>query len=424
MADAEPGQGTERPSRLQRGWQQVRGLFASAGGTSAAAGEVAEQARTLAPVVWLIGKVQSGKTSIIRALTGADGAEIGDGFKACTRTAVVFDYPQEAPVIRFLDTRGLGEAGYDPAEDLAFAEAQAHLIVAVMRALDPQQEAVVAAVRAARRRHPDWPVLVAQTSLHNAYAAGQNHPAQYPFAAGPEAALAAGVGADLLRALAHQRSLFAGMPGRAPVAFVPIDFTLAADGYTPQFFGLDAFKAAIAAAAPAAVAGALDMLGSDADDAREARAHPQIVGYAMAAAAADLVPVAGLVAVPGVQAKLLHTLGGIYGVAWDRRTMTEFAGALGTSVLLRYASGFGLRQLTKLIPVYGQTAGAAAAATVSFGTTFALGKAACYFLRRRRAGVIDKPGVARVYAEELQRAFGLARERGLDGNGPAGAGAP
>ena len=107
MADAEPGQGTERPSRLQRGWQQVRGLFASAGGTSAAAGEVAEQARTLAPVVWLIGKVQSGKTSIIRALTGADGAEIGDGFRACTRTAVVFDYPQEAPVIRFsMSSRG------------------------------------------------------------------------------------------------------------------------------------------------------------------------------------------------------------------------------------------------------------------------------------------------------------------------------
>src|SRR5690606_34222822 len=34
-----------------------------------------------APVVWLLGKVQSGKTSIIRAVTGASDAEIGDGFR-------------------------------------------------------------------------------------------------------------------------------------------------------------------------------------------------------------------------------------------------------------------------------------------------------------------------------------------------------
>ena len=34
------------------------------------------------------------------------------------------------------------------------------------------------------------------------------------------------------------------------------------------------------------------------------------------------------------------------------------------------------RQLVKLIPVYGQTAGAAAAAAASFAATYALGKAA------------------------------------------------
>jgi len=38
-----------------------------------------------APVIWLFGKVQSGKTSIIRALTGAERAQIGGGFKPCTR---------------------------------------------------------------------------------------------------------------------------------------------------------------------------------------------------------------------------------------------------------------------------------------------------------------------------------------------------
>src|SRR5690606_40968696 len=69
-----------------------------------------------------LGKVQSGKTSIVRALTGCTDAEIGTGYAPCTRTSRVFDFPPEAPVIRFLDTRGLGEARYDPTEDLRSEE--------------------------------------------------------------------------------------------------------------------------------------------------------------------------------------------------------------------------------------------------------------------------------------------------------------
>src|SRR6516165_5995442 len=67
---------------------------------------IAERARTFAPIVWLLGKVQSGKTSIICELTQASLGEIGCGYRACTKSARVFDFPQEAPIIRFLDTRG------------------------------------------------------------------------------------------------------------------------------------------------------------------------------------------------------------------------------------------------------------------------------------------------------------------------------
>src|SRR5512145_1879132 len=94
---------------------------------------VADTARTLAPLVWLIGKVQSGKTSIVRTLTGASDAEIGAGFRACTRTARIFDFPADVPIVRFLDTRGLGEAAYDASEDIAFSEERAHLILAVVK---------------------------------------------------------------------------------------------------------------------------------------------------------------------------------------------------------------------------------------------------------------------------------------------------
>jgi hypothetical protein len=96
---------------------------------------IAVKARGFAPVVWPLGKVQSGKTSIIRELTQAGSAEIGGGFRACTRTARVFDFPREAPIIRFLDTRGLGEV-----EDIGFCEGRSHLILALRGAFHLAKE--------------------------------------------------------------------------------------------------------------------------------------------------------------------------------------------------------------------------------------------------------------------------------------------
>src|SRR6476619_1286857 len=72
------------------------------------------------PVFWLFGKTQSGKSSIVKFITGAEKAEIGKGYKPCTRFSSRFDFPSEqAPLMSFLDTRGLDEPGYDPAEDVA-----------------------------------------------------------------------------------------------------------------------------------------------------------------------------------------------------------------------------------------------------------------------------------------------------------------
>ena len=87
-----------------------------------------------------------------------------------------------------------------------------------------------------------------------------------------------------------------------------------------------------------------------------------------------------MVAVPMVQAAMLRQLALLHGAQWDRRAYTEFLGALGAGTLVRTASSFGIRQLVKLVPVYGQTIGAAAAAAASFATTYALGMAAVYFL--------------------------------------------
>src|SRR5690348_14792828 len=71
------------------------------------------------PKIWLFGKTGSGKTSIVRCLTGAEDAEIGNGFRPETKFSREYEFPTpENPVLRFLDTRGLGEASYDPKEDI------------------------------------------------------------------------------------------------------------------------------------------------------------------------------------------------------------------------------------------------------------------------------------------------------------------
>jgi hypothetical protein len=41
------------------------------------------------------------------------------------------------PVMRFLDTRGLGEVSYDPTKDLAAAESGSHVIIVFARLDDP-----------------------------------------------------------------------------------------------------------------------------------------------------------------------------------------------------------------------------------------------------------------------------------------------
>src|SRR5437016_4098838 len=88
-----------------------------------------------APVFWLFGKTQTGKTSIIKYLTGADAAEIGRGFKPCTRFSRIYQFPtSEAPLVSFLDTRGLDEPGYDSQEDLAQFNTQAHAMLVTVKA--------------------------------------------------------------------------------------------------------------------------------------------------------------------------------------------------------------------------------------------------------------------------------------------------
>ena len=356
------------------------------------------RARQPLPVLWLLGKAQAGKTSIIRALTGSEAAEIGNGFQPCTRTARFYDFPAPAPLVRFLDTRGLGEVAYDPADDIRYCESQAHLVLGVIKAADVRQDAVFEVLRAVRRRHPEWPVLIAQTGLHEIYPPSGEHLLPYPYDRDP---LPPQVPHDLGRALSEQRKRLGPLPGSAPVRWVPVDLTLPEDGWEPANYGLEAFWAA---AEETSALRLRAILWGDAGvrDAYARAAHPHIVGHAVAAAGIGALPLVDLAGVPAVQAKLLRGLATLYGQAWDARTVSEFLGLLGAGIGAGYLGRLLGREVVKLVPGWGQTLGAVWGATASGTTTYALGKAAgYYFASRRRGGPIEPEVLRRIYAEAL-----------------------
>jgi uncharacterized protein (DUF697 family)/predicted GTPase len=364
------------------------------------------------PVVWLLGKVQSGKSSIIRVLTGLSHIEIGSGFKATTTKSRIFDFPNDVPLIRFLDTRGIGETNYNPTADIESAAEQSELVLVVMKALDHQQSAILDTLQVVRERRPDLPVVIAQTTLHEAYAPGGTHTLPYPFNGAPDEWKSSVIPQDLARSLAKQRMRLKAITGSPQVIFVPLDFTHAQDGYQPLNYGLQELVVALEVAASNSVAISLRAALAAANAALADHVNSEIIQYATAAAAAGLVPVAGAVAVPGIQVAMLRSLALVYGVPWDRQTTAQFAGCLGSGTVVRILSVFGIRELVKVVPIYGQTAGAAAAAASSFATTYAMGRAATYFLGKRRLGDADTSGVETVYADALRQAFKLQHTDG------------
>jgi uncharacterized protein (DUF697 family)/predicted GTPase len=359
------------------------------------------------PVFWLLGKAQSGKTSLVRALTGSSRAEIGSGFRPCTRTAQLYSFPSEDECfLRFLDTRGLGEVDvgtdglaepYDALEEMRHLEKQAHLLIAVVKAMDHAGQGVLAALRSIRKAHPRWPVIVVQTSLHEGYPSPETrHIEPYPYAEFPYPPQ---VPQDLARSLAAQREWFA----KWPVRFVPVDFTLPEDGYEPEFYGLDALWSAIEEALPM---GLWAMLRESREarrllrDQRFRTARPHVAFYALAAGGAGAVPLPliDIPAVLAIQTKLFHTIASIYEQPMSPQRMGELSGALGIGLLGRQ----GVRQLFKLIPVPG--VGSGMAGLYAAASTFALGGVLCeYFSRVLDGDVPDKTALRNLYAEEFRK---------------------
>ncbi len=345
------------------------------------------------PVIWLFGKVQSGKTSIVRALTGAERAQIGDGFQPCTRWAARYVFPNvDFPLAVFLDTRGLGEVGYDPQEDLAALQSEAHMLVIVVKAMDMALEQVVSGLQQLVRVKPDWPIVVTQTTLHEGYPATfHDHLLPYPFT---RQAIPSSVPVNLARALTFQRSLFANAPVKR---FVPLDFTLPEDGFSEPFYGREALLDAFAEAHPHAVytmLRRLPALTAELKTLHFRQAQPHILTYALAASAigATPLPLADLPIISTLQLKMLHTIASFYRQPLKLKTFVELITTVGAGMLLRQ----GARSLLKVIPGLGN----AVSGIYAGATTYALGCALCFYYQAIFDGHVPTPERLKLFFEE------------------------
>jgi len=361
--------------------------------------------KTPAPVFWLFGKTQSGKTSVIKYLTGAEDAEIGRGFKPCTRFSQAYRFPTpEAPLLIFLDTRGLEEPGYDAAEDIARFDAEAHVVLVTVRVLDHAVENLVKQLHVIRQSQPARPIVLALSCLHEAYPQ-QQHPEPYPFVAWGEAAPGStAVPEELARSVAAQRQRFAGLVD----AVVPIDLTPQEEGFLDANYGGPRLKEVLIESLPAAYRQTLmklDEATRSLQDYFERAALPHILGYSSLAATAGAIPIPflDLLVLPGIQTQMIYHLARLYGQPMTGPRFLEFASTLGLGMLVRQ----GIRELAKFIPFFGSVAGAALAGSA----TFALGKAFCYYYSAVHKGHVPKAeDLKKYYQEQLALAEKLWKQ--------------
>jgi uncharacterized protein (DUF697 family) len=346
--------------------------------------------RTPVPVLWLFGKTQSGKTSIVKYLTGATEAEIGNGYRPCTRFSRRYDFPTtDAPLLEFLDTRGLDEPGYDPAEDLERFGESTHLVLVTVKAMDHAQENVHRHLEEIRRSRPSRPVILALTTLHEAYPQ-QQHPDHYIFTgtlcpnAAPE---------GLRRSLSEHQRHFEGLVD----AIVPIDLTKPEEGFNDPNFGGPELRQAILDHLPALYRQTmvtLDEATHELRDAHLAQAMPMILGYSYLAAAAGAIPIPflDLFILPGIQTKMVMELAKLYGQPLTGKGFLELASTLGMGMVSRQAA----REVAKFIPFFGLAAGAALAGA----STYALGRAFCYYYRSVHEGHVPEPATLKQFFEK------------------------
>ena len=307
----------------------------------------------------------------------------------------MYEFPDDdLPIVRFLDTRGLGEAAYDPTDDIDQFHSTAHLLIVTVRAIDQSLAAMMEPLSRIRKQNPDRPVLLVVTCVHDAYP-GEQHISPDPFDEGVRP-LPTGIPQTLSRCLSAQYERFDGLFDRA----VPVDLTKPTDGYDVVEFGGERLKRAILDLLPAAYRQTLlqmDHVRDELGDQQRRRSERTILAHGVVAASAAAVPFPwiDIPVVMATQSHLLHRLAADHHQDLDSKALVNLTGMLGGRVALR----MGIRELLKFIPWVGMAANAAAA----FAFTYGSGRATSWYFRETKAGHLPTPEQLReVYREQLQ----------------------
>lgn len=376
------------------------------------------------PVFWLFGKTGSGKSSIVRYITGSTQAEVGNGFQPQTRSSFRYDFPSSSQtLVRFLDTRGLGEAGYNPHEDIDSFDSSTHVVIVVVRVMDHALAEVVEPLRAIRAARPSRPIVLALTCLHEAYPFEQ-HPVPDPFMLPNQRREAGSLDSDapaadaadhvpefgvnpselavhpaLQRSLREQEERFKGLVD----CIVPIDITQPAEGYAEPNFGAQRLEETLIELLPAACRQALIHLDEVRDSLRdltERQAMPTILTYSSLAAtsAASPLPWVDIPLVMAIQTRLVYLLADLYDQKMNAALLAKMAAAVGGRLAVRFA----IKAPLKLVPFIGHTANAA----MAFAYTFSLGKACCWYFGEMRNGhVPSTDDLNKVWGEQMQQSM-------------------
>ena len=350
---------------------------------------------------WLIGKPQSGKSSVIRGLTGVSANIIGQGFRPHTQHTQRYAYPSaELPLLLFTDTVGLGDVDRDVdsilqelQNDLDQQARGARILLITVKINDFATDSLYQILQGIRAKHPAVPVVLIVTCLHELYPIGAEHSPYPP------------TQTSVQRAFGELKQNFDGLFDSA----VLIDFTLEEDDYTPIFYGLDALLNVLSKQLPEAESKAIYQLLDQANEATTqlgviyrdvARRYISAFAVIAATLAAVPLPFATMPAITVLQVSMIVALGQLYG---QRLSFSQAGGVASTIAGGFLAQAIG-RELIKLVPGFGSVVAASWAAAY----TWALGEGACVYFGDLMGG--KKPDPDRIQFA-MKEAFKSAQDR-------------
>lgn len=348
----------------------------------------------------LIGKPQSGKSSIVRGLTGVDATIIGQGFRPHTQHIQRYAYPSsELPLLIFTDTVGLGDIEQDTETIIQELDAEleklsscARILILTVKINDFATDSLLQVAKQLRSKYPQIPCLLAVTCLHEVYEPDITNHLPYP----PDLS-------EIKRIYTAIQDAFQGLFD----ASVMIDFTLEEDGYEPVFYGLEVFRDTLTNLLPEAESRAIYQLldeeaGKELGNIYRNVSRRYILAFSVIAAtlAAVPLPFATMPVLTALQVSMVGLLGKLYG---QILTPSQAGGVVSAIAGGFLAQAIG-RELIKFIPGFGSLIAASWAAAY----TWALGEGACVYFGDLMGG--KKPDPAKIQSV-MQEAFKNAQKR-------------